>query len=140
MRNFLSGLGRQIRLFLQGRYGYDELSRFISILSFVFLFLSWIPNLRFLYFIAVALLICSMFRSLSRNISKRLYERSRYLEIRNGIKGKFTLVRDMWRDRKTHRYYRCPNCRAVMRIAYPGKGRLISVHCRKCGNSFDKKT
>ena len=139
MMNFLAAVGRKIRLFMQGRYGYDELSRFISVLSLAVLCLSWIPHLRFLWFIAVGLLIFSTIRSFSRNISRRLNEREKYLQIRNSVTGRFRLLSDMWRDRKTHRYYRCPKCRSVMRIVYPGKGREISVHCRKCGASFDKK-
>ena len=140
MRNFLSELGRRLRVFMQGRYGYDELSRFLHILSLAAMFLSWIPYLRFCYLIAAILLFCSVCRSLSRNIVRRMAERNKYLKIRNSITGRFSLMRSAWRERKTHRYYRCPSCRAVMRIAYPGKKRLISVHCRKCGVSFDKKT
>lgn len=134
--NFKYGFQR----FMQGRYGYDELSRFLSITGMVILLLSILPYLGVLYFIALAMLIWSWFRSFSKNVYKRQSERNKYLNIKNKATQKFRLYKNIWHERKTHKYYKCPHCKAVVRIIKPGKGRSINITCPKCGSGFDKKT
>jgi flagellar biosynthesis component FlhA len=140
MRNWFSNIGYKIRQFMYGRYGYDELSRFLAIAGLVLLFLSYIPYLRLFYLVSLALLIWSWIRALSKNIYKRQMERQKYLAVRYRIKQKFQLYKNIWRDRKTHKYYKCPHCKAVVRISKPGKGRTITVDCPKCGQGFTKRT
>lgn len=140
MKKWFGNIGYKIQQFMQGRYGYDELSRFLSISAIVLLFLSLIPYMGILYFLSFILLIWSVFRSFSKNIYKRQTERQKYLQIKNKIKRTFVLLRNIWRDRKTHKYYKCPDCKAVARISNPGKGRTIAINCPKCGHEFSKKT
>ena len=52
----------------------------------------------------------------------------------------FGLYKNIWRDRKTHKYYKCPGCAAFVRIRKPEKGRRILVTCPKCRQSFEKRT
>lgn len=140
MRRFFQNLWYGLQRFMQGRYGYDELSRFLTNAALVLLLLSLIPFLRFLYFIAFVPIFWAWFRSFSKNICKRQMEREKYLNARRRIIQKYGLYRNMWRERKTHKYYRCSTCRAVVRISNPGKGRKIVVHCPKCNSSFEKRT
>lgn len=141
MKRFFANLGYRFQVFMQGRYGMDELSYFLSIAALVLLLLSWlIRPLAILYFPALALMIWSWYRSFSKNIYKRQRERNKYLEIRGALNRKVTLLKNMWRDRKTHRYYRCPNCKAVVRIPKPGKGKNIVITCHRCHYSFNKRT
>lgn len=141
MKKFFEKLGVKIQTSMQGRYGTDELSHFIFITGLVIILLSFfISSLSFLYTVALVLLIWSWYRSMSRNISKRQNERNRYLKIKLTIKQKFTLLKNMWSDRKTHRYYKCPRCKALVRIKKPGRGRNIIIACPKCNNQFEKRT
>lgn len=141
MKRLLQSVGYKLRAFMQGRYGTDELSHFLSVTGLILFLLSClIPPLFLLYFPALALLIWSWVRSLSKNICKRQRERDKYLAIRGKIKQKFKLWKNMWSERKTHRYYKCPHCKATLRIANPGKGRTISITCPKCHGSIEKKT
>lgn len=140
MKKWFSNMGDKIQYFMQGRYGYDELSRFLYISGLVLLLLSCIPYLKVLYFVAFVMMICSCIRTFSRNIYKRQMERQHYLTMKNKIKQKFLLYRNAWRDRKTHKYYRCPYCKAIMRISRPGKGKTIAINCMKCGQRFEKRT
>ena len=125
---------------MQGRYGFDEFSRFLSIAALVLVLLFSFLHFTLLYLIAFALLIWAWVRSFSRNIYKRQVERNKYLDMRNKAMQKFRLYKNMWRDRKTHKYYKCPDCKAVVRIAKPGKGKKIKICCPKCGNNFEKRT
>jgi len=134
--NFKYGLQR----FMQGRYGYDELSRFIFAMALILLLLSVLPHLYVLNFISFVLFIWAWFRTFSKNIYKRQIERSKYLNAKNRVMQKLRLYKNIWAERKTHKYYKCPHCKAVVRIMKPGKGRTINIRCPKCGNGFDKKT
>jgi len=140
MGNWLRNIKYGLQRFMQGRYGYDELSQFLSVTGLILLLLSFFPLFRVLYFVAFALFIWMWFRIFSKNIYKRQVERSKYLNVKNKVMREFRLCKNAWRDRKTHKYYKCPHCKAVARITKPGKGRKIAIRCPKCGNDFDIKT
>ena len=140
MKKWLSNIGYKIQYFMQGRYGYDELSWFLSVSGLVLLLLSGIPHLWVLYFFALLLMVWSLFRAFSRNIYKRQMERQKYLTFKYKIRQDFMLYRNAWRDRKTHKYYKCPYCKAVARIRRPEKGKTIAINCAKCGQEFQKRT
>ncbi len=141
MKRFFENLGYKFQAFMQGRYGTDELSYFLSMASLVMLLLSClIRPLGILYLPALALMTWSLYRSMSKNIYKRQKERTGYLEFRRKIEKKTALLKNMWRDRNTHRYYKCPHCKAIVRIPKPGKGRNIVITCHRCHGTFNKRT
>ena len=138
MKNFFNRLAAKYRVFMQGRYGNDELSRFLSVCGMVLLLLSLIPFLRILYFLALALLIWVCFRSFSRSVYKRQAERNFYLLKKRALLSWFNNLKRRWADRKTHKYYKCPQCRKLLRVP-KGKGK-IRITCPQCQTSFSKKT
>ena len=140
MRNWLQNISYKVQGFMQGRYGSDELSGFMCIAALVSIVLSWIPKLTFFIFITWILLIWMIFRTFSKNLYKRQLEREKYLKIKGKISSRFNTYKRMWTERKTHKYYKCPNCRTRVRISRPPKGKNIMVHCNRCGNDFKKKT
>jgi len=140
MNNWLSNIRYRLRSAMQGRYGYDELSRFLNISGLVLLLLSLVPYLRILYYAAFAVILWSWFRSLSKNIYKRQNERQKFLAIRNRVIKTIAFYRDAWRYRKTHKYYKCPHCKATVRIRKPEKGKKINIRCPKCNQAFVKRT
>jgi len=136
MSNFFNRLGAKYRTFMQGRYGNDELSRFLSVCGMILLVLSLIPVLRILYFLALILLFWVCFRSFSRNVYKRQAERSFYLLKKRAFLSWFGTLKKRWADRKTHKYYKCPHCKKLLRVP---KGK-IRITCPQCQTSFSKKT
>lgn len=138
MRNFLQNFAYKLQRFMIGRYGTDELNILLSIIGFILVILSFVPPMRFLYIPAFILLLFSLFRSYSRNISARQKERRIYLNLKYKISSPFSLTAKKWRDRKTHKYYRCKKCKAIMRVP-KGKGK-IEITCPKCANKIIKKT
>lgn len=136
MKNFLLRLAYKMQAFMYGRYGYDALSRVLSITSIVLILASvFFPPL---YIIALAAFIYSMFRTYSKNIPARRRELAFYEKHTNGIRLYFKRLSNMWRDRKTHRYYKCPKCKAYLRVPR-GKGEII-ITCSVCKNKIEKKT
>ena len=138
MRSFFERLRYKTACFMYGRYGNDELTKFLLILGLVLMILSWLPHLGWFYFLAAAVLVWSLMRSFSRKLDRRRKERDRYLKMKNGFLNFFKLRRNKWRDRKTHVYFKCKKCKAVLRVP-KGKGSII-VTCAKCGDRIEKKT
>ena len=138
MRNFLERLRYKTATFMYGRYGNDELTKFLMILALILMVISWLPNLGLVYFVALALIIWSLFRSFSRNLEKRRRERERYLKLRKPIADFFKLSKNKWRDRKTHVYFKCKKCRAVLRVP-KGKGSIVVI-CTRCKDRIEKET
>ncbi|MBO5931863.1 MAG: hypothetical protein J6Q70_06490 [Clostridia bacterium] len=124
--------------FMYGRYGTDELSKFLMILALILMVISWFPNLGLVYFVALALMVWSLFRTFSRKLDKRRRERERYLKIQKPIANFFKLQRNKWRDRKTHVYFKCKKCRAVLRVP-KGKGSIVVI-CTRCKDRIEKET
>lgn len=123
--------------FMQGRYGGDQLSRTLMILTFICLAISLFGG-RIFYVLAIALIVYSYFRIFSRNIYKRSAENTAYLKYEYRVKQFFaTLKRDM-KQRKTHHIYRCPSCKQKIRVPR-GKGK-IEIRCPKCSQTFIKRS
>ncbi len=139
MRNFLYNLSYKYQVFMQGRYGSDELSIFLLAASLVSLLLARTGVIFFVIFqlLAWVLLIFALFRTYSRNISKRYEERMKFLKLKNRFMAWYKIKREAWQNRKTHRYFRCKKCKASIRVP-KGVGK-IEVTCPKCKFKFIKK-
>lgn len=123
---------------MYGRYGNDALTSFLLILGLILMIISWIPRLGWVYFLAAAVLIWSLSRSFSRKFDKRRRELDRYLKIKKPIVNFFKLRRNKWRDRKTHVYFKCKKCKAVLRVP-KGKGSIVVI-CTRCKDRIEKET
>lgn len=124
---------------MQGRYcASDELNRFLSGLSFVFLILSLFDKTRITFYLAVAVLICMYFRIFSKNIPKRYAENQKFLQKTAGIRRAFQKKKNEFAQRKTHHIYKCPQCRQKIRVP-KGRGK-IEIRCPKCSHKFIKNS
>ena len=65
--------------FMQGRYGMDELGRFLLILTMIIVLASNFRFLHILYLPGLLLLAYTYFRIMSRNIYKRQQENQKYM-------------------------------------------------------------
>ena len=127
--------------FMQGRYGVDQLSKFLLILGLVVVVISALFNSRvslILYILGWLLVIYCYFRVFSRNIPKRYAENQAFLSKTYKIRTFFQKQKNIWQQRKTHHIYTCPSCKQKIRIP-KGKGK-IEVRCPKCGATFIKKS
>ena len=136
--NFLQKIMAKFQQFMVGRYGSDEFTLFLTISGFVLSILSNFKYLGFLYLISVALIFYAVFRTLSKNYEKRRKELNWYLRWAQKPKEYIKLLINQIRDRKTHRYYVCKNCKTVMRVP-KGRGK-IEITCPKCRMKVIKKT
>ena len=138
MRGFFQRVGYTLQQFMRGRYGYDALSKVLLISAVIFSFLSCFPDLQLLYLASFILLVFSVYRSLSKNFEKRRAELNAYLRISGKIKGGLETKKKQWRERKTHRYFKCKSCKTTLRVP-KNKGK-IKIRCPKCGSELIRKT
>lgn len=148
MNRFVMWLNRV----MSGRYGADQLS-FALLIAYGILILvaRFTPFFLFylLSFTAFFFLVWCFYRMFSRNLSARWRENEVFLKywrkftgwfrkLRNKASGTVGYNRNRIRDRKTHRYFRCPKCKNTLRVP-KGKGK-IAITCPVCGTEFVKKT
>ncbi len=123
---------------LYGRYGADQLGTFLMIifvcLAILNLWLGW-PHMWVIY---ALLLVCCYYRILSRNIYKRRAENQAFMKLYAPVRNWFKDKQERFRDRKTHKYFKCPKCSQRLRVP-KGKGDIV-ITCAKCHNRFDAHT
>ena len=127
--------------FMSGRYGNDKLN---STLLFLY-FAAWIANLLIghsvtslvLDIIQLSLLIIAVTRMFSRNIYRRRAENETFLRIFGRMLPDTNLLKNKIRDRHTHIYKKCPQCKSILRLK-----KISGEHtalCPKCHNRIKVK-
>ena len=138
IKNWFRSLGSKMQSFMYGRYGYDELSQFLSKTALLCVIVGLFAYPGFFCGLAMALYLFTMFRMYSKNIMKRKQERDAYLRRTQPLRDWRALQKRKFNDRKTHKFYRCSQCKTSLRVP-KGKGK-IKIHCPKCGAEIVKKT
>lgn len=148
---------------MRGRYGNDNLNRFLLIVSVILIIADMFVRRRLLYMLAVLILIYVYCRMFSRNINARYRENQKFLQFaakfrRNGGPGNASYGGAYgggqygntansgsagWgrkakpaKDRD-HKIFKCPVCGEKLRVP-KGAGK-ISITCPHCGEKFIKK-
>ena len=103
---------RRLEQFMQGRYGTDELTKFLMAICLILLLANTFTRQPLLYWLALVLIGYCYFRMFSRNISGRNEENQKYLS---------------WTA-----------CGQKIRIPR-GKGK-ICITCPKCRHEFEKRS
>lgn len=139
-------LRERIEAFMSGRNGIDNLYHFlfwiIIILTILNLFFkSWVvSSIEFL------LLAYVVFRVFSKNVYRRQKENQIYLQclgklsslytrIKRYVASKVDLLKNRWRDRKTHVYKKCPRCKKTLRL--PKEKGKHTAACPCCDARFN---
>lgn len=128
---------------MAGRYGNDQLNKFLSITSLVLALAAILLRktaiiAELLWILAFVGIVFSYIRLFSRNMSRRREENTKYLRTVYKVKSAFRLRKEKWTQRKDYKFFTCPACHTTLRVP-KGKGK-ISIVCRKCGNSFSGRT
>ena len=129
-----------LRKFMYGRYGVDEFSMALLGMSLILMVVSGLfpRSLRILSLIAYIPLIFYIFRTFSKNIFKRQQEYYKYLSFKNSSLSKLRKYKGRIQGSKTHKYFKCPNCKQELRVP-KGNGK-ITITCPKCKTSFKAKS
>ena len=128
----------KIYRFMQGRYGVDQLYRFIFFLAIVLMLINNFLKNPMLNLVIYSLLILDIFRMLSKNHSARYAENQKYLQLTAKFRYRLDQQKKLWQERKYHHIYTCPKCKQKIRIP-KGKGKIM-VCCPKCHFDFQKRS
>ena len=81
IKNWFRSLGSKAQSFMYGRYGYDELSQFLSMAALLCVIIGLFAYPGFFCGLAMALYLISMFRMYSKNLSARGAENRAFLNL-----------------------------------------------------------
>ena len=138
IQSMMYRLNTKMQQFMVGRYGADELGRFISVSTLVCLLVSLFTKWRILYWIGLFLIFYTYFRMFSKNVSKRYQENQKFLTLRYKAVAKWSIKKKHFLERKIYRFYKCPQCKQKVRVP-KGRGK-ICITCPKCRTEFVKKS
>lgn len=127
-----------LRNFMYGRYGTDQLSLALLILSVLLTVIAQLAGLPLLSVLSYVPLGICIFRMLSKNINKRSMENYKFSMLVSPVYAWFRKMKKRAADFKTHKYFKCPQCKAELRLP-KGKGNVI-ITCPKCRSQFKAKT
>ena len=130
---------------MEGRYGADQLSRFLNFVAIALIVLSMIFGAfglsvvySVLWWLAVLIMLIALWRMFSKNISKRYQANVKYLTIKNNVVSFFRRKSSRIKQLKTLLFFKCPKCGQVVRT-HKGKG-SIRITCPKCREVFIRKS
>lgn len=137
-RSAMYRLNSKFQQFMVGRYGTDDFTKFISSMVMVCLVLSIFTKWSLFYWGGIFLIGYSYFRMFSKNISVRYEENQKFLKLRYRVITKWNLTKKHLSESKTHRFFKCPQCKQKVRVP-KGRGK-ICITCPKCKTEFVKKS
>lgn len=143
--------------FMNGRYGFDELSQVLMFAALVLMIASNMFRIRIAALFGWAIFFYAWFRILSKNSFKRQKENLKFLKMKDGFAGARKAASGgrgsaaAWNKRREqeqqnggfqggaedaveYNYYRCRNCGRTVRVPR-GKGK-VRITCPDCGNTF----
>ena len=124
--------------FMAGRYGMDELNRFLLGTVFGLLIVNLFLRMRVLSLVVMILLVVCYVRMLSRDFAKRREENGKFLVLWQKAAGLFRKEKGKAQDLKQNHIYRCPGCKQKIRVPR-GKGKIV-ITCPKCKTEFTRKS
>ena len=132
----------KLQRFMIGRYGMDQLGRFLfgvlCVLVVLNLFIRFGPLGLLVNVLELAVIILLYFRMFSRNVNRRWQENQAYLRMQFYVSEYFKKLRFRFSEGRKYRIFKCPSCGQKVRIPR-GHGR-VSIHCPKCGTDFIKRS
>ena len=124
--------------FMNGRYGVDQFSMVLLVTSILLMIIGRLTGLSLFIFISYIPLIFSIYRMFSKDIAKRRMENYKFSIFISPIYSKYKKMQRRFKERKTYKYFKCPNCHIELRLP-KGKGR-IKITCPKCKEKFEGRT
>ncbi|TCK92753.1 hypothetical protein EDC19_1908 [Natranaerovirga hydrolytica] len=120
-----------------GRYGGDQLSVFLLILSILITIVGRLLNLPIVMVLAYMPLAITIFRMFSKDVKKRSMENYKFAIRISPIYAQYKKLEKRFKDSKHNKYFKCKNCKKNLRVPR-GKGK-IEVTCPSCKTRFIKR-
>ena len=134
----MGSLKDKFRRFMVGRYGMDELNRFLAALTLIFVIVHLFVRSPVFFWLELASIILVYMRMFSRNTGKRFHENQKYLRFAFYAREYVGNLRFKLKEKGRYKIFKCPDCGQKIRIPR-GHGK-IEIHCRSCGHNFMGKS
>ena len=144
----MNGFRNWFANFMMGRYGNDNLNRFLSYLTLALVVLNIFLHIRIIHTVIVLLLILIYCRMMSRNFPNRQRENMKFEELKAKFTGKGAHgygqrsgygrkgKGDAFKKDDGKRVLICPHCKEKLRVPV-GAGK-IKINCPHCRNTFEE--
>ncbi|QUH26452.1 hypothetical protein [Serpentinicella alkaliphila] len=127
-----------LRKFMIGRYGQDQLSIFLFVISIVLTLSGQFTGISLLIILGYVPIFIGFYRMFSKDIQKRRMENYKFSIFISPLYSKLTQVKNRIEGSKTHKYFKCQQCNTTLRV-HKNKGKIV-VTCPKCKGKFTKTT
>ena len=117
--------------FMYGRYGVDELYKFLFLLYIITFIINIFLNNIFLEILGLIIILIMFYRVLSKNIYKRNKENKQYLKLKKQIIKPFQNIKRNILD-QDHIYKKCPKCKTTLKLPIPYARGIKHTNCPKC--------
>lgn len=127
-----------LKRFMYGRYGGDQLSICLLVLSLILTIIGRVSGIAILSIISYIPVAIAVYRIFSKDIKKRSMENYKFAILISPVYSKFKRFQGRIQDSKTHKYFKCKKCKTTLRVP-KGKGKIL-ITCPKCKEQYTKKT
>lgn len=123
-----------LKKMMVGRYGIDQLSIALLMTGMILLAITLPFKGVIIRLLPLIPIIIAYYRVFSKHIYKRQQENFKFIRFYTPIYKRLNTWIKRFKERKTHRYLKCPSCKQMLRVP-KGKGN-ITITCPKCKNNF----
>lgn len=120
----------KIRNFMYGRYGIDELYKFLFYVYLILAILNLFLHSVIITRIEFIVIFISIYRALSKNIRQRRKENKFFLKLKKNISKPFVNIKRNIQD-KEHIYKKC-SCGTTLKLPLPKKYGIKHAKCPDC--------
>ena len=122
----------KIQKFMYGRYGVDDLYKFLFKICIVLFILDLFINNTVVNTLELLIIGTMLYRFFSKNIYARSNENQKYLKIKKKLLKPFKNIQRNIKD-KEHVYKKCSKCKKTMKLPLPSKRGIKHAKCPHCG-------
>ena len=122
----------RLQRFMVGRYGADDLYRFLLWVYVLLFVVDLFFDFKILNILELFIVLVLFYRFFSRNISKRRRENNYYLRVKKVILKPIFNLKKYYQERDLYVYKRCFGCKTILRLPLPSKRGIQHVKCPKC--------
>lgn len=126
----------KLRKYMIGRYGIDDLYKFLFRLYLFLFIIDIFINYKVLTIIELIVVIIMFYRVLSKNIYTRQKENRYYLKLKKEVLKPFNNIKRNIKDKDYYVYKKCYKCKTTLKLPLPKKRGIQHAKCPKCKNKL----
>ena len=121
----------KLQQFMYGRYGFDDLGKFLFKIYFILLIINILVKSYVLTIIEFIIVVIVLYRFISKDIYKRSNENVKFRKIKKKLLKPFLNIKRNFKD-KDHVYKKCHYCKTTLKLPLPNKRGIKKVKCTNC--------